>query len=211
MDAQGFLLWLDIFKAMAEKLVQEETSGGLGPTGYKDFSIEILHLHQPWTASMHMQMNRNKLTTTRKLRCICSLQNQGGKYLEYGRKGIHTWHNQSCQSYCTYWQAPTGTSGYSRWHWRTHHCNRMLWRKIENAHSNGCLRRNLHTIVASPQMLPKLHLVTLPTVQKDTSRVWLGWSVFGILMQKPHHWQHFQPSSRLQPERLLAYTQSPSP
>lgn len=70
LDAQGFLLWLDKFKAMAERLVQEETSGGLGPTGCKDFSIGISHPHQPWTASMHMQMNRNQLRTTQVLRCI---------------------------------------------------------------------------------------------------------------------------------------------
>ena len=51
--AQSFPPRLDIFKAIGEKLTQEEGSDGLGLPGSEDFSTDILHyqhaLHQTWT------------------------------------------------------------------------------------------------------------------------------------------------------------------
>ena len=71
MDAQGFLPRLDIFKAMAEKLTQEEGRDGLGPTRLRGY----LNRHPAISARFASTMDSQ-----------CAFANAPGPTKDYFRK-----------------------------------------------------------------------------------------------------------------------------
>ena len=164
MDTQGFPLRLDIFKAMIEKLAQEEGWGSLGPTwlrGYLNWHPELPACFAP--TMVRQRVFANALGPIKD--CFRELRDA---VIRYKNKKKNMW-NMDQHGFTL------GTANHAkviacagRHLLMMVRANSLLWSNVIEQDWKYWFRwlssRVLPTIVAGIQWLLRIHLATLPTV-----------------------------------------------